>query len=512
MKKNRSLYLFGSLLLLAAIYSCRKDSSTLDVHKINGVVVDTTGKSKLGVYQFDTLKLQPGINLNGADEASFTYEWKINMEPDDTVYQVLSTEKYLAAEIRFRPNVTGKYHQLVYTVTDKQNGLRYITPFQITVLNNIGEGLVIADSKDGIQSDINHLMMPWVTTDATKESLKYNVFSSINGKKIDGIVKQMRFYKIYGVDMVTGITSNSVFNIKTLDYTLAGENSSLFYIPRPVLKPQALGGIYLGDIYIGEGKFTAANMGATPKYPAPYDNNFVIPTQVALNPYNYSGIIIRVSFYDEVHGHFVYLSTVQSFGDNVMRKYPPVSGGAFDPSNVPGKQNLAAGLSMNKDFLHLLKDKATGKISLFVLDQGIDDYPDIIPPAPKAQFDLSNAPGIADAHHFVFADDQNVLYYTSGNKVYAVLYGTSTPSYQERYTLPAGEEVTVLQIYQQGNYPNVDATLNTNKKILIMATYDGNQGKLLLLPMINPGLGNLDIANGKVYDGFGKISSVTAQK
>ena len=134
------------------------------------------------------------------------------------------------------------------------------------------------------------------------------------------------------------------------------------------------------------------------------------------------------------------------------------------------------------------------------------------PPSPKQVIDFSDAPGIATAHHFVFADDQRVLYYVSGNKVYAALFGTSTLTVQERYTLPAGAEVTELKIYQQAEYPAIDATIPTNNKVLIMATYEGEEGKLTLFPMLNLGIGNLDIVNRKEYTGFGRISAVAPQR
>ncbi|RAJ06464.1 PKD family protein [Chitinophaga skermanii] len=507
--KKVSLYIAG---LLSLLYACKKDDSTLNTQHVGSVYIDTAGIGAQSVYQFDTLRIRPNLQFDGQVESDFTYEWKINMAPNDTMYQVLGTARALAAEIRFRPNSASQYHQLVYTVTNKANGLRYIMPFKITVLNNIGEGLVIADSEDGRESDISHLMMPWITANATTTSLKRNVYSSINHGKIGGIVKQMRYYRSYTTDVITGITDSSIFNIKTLDYTFGGKNNDLFFAPRGAFKPQSLGSIYQGDLYIGEGKFTGTYMGASPKYPTPFDNNFAIPTQLALNPFNYDGLVVRVNFYDEVHGHFVYLSTIASYGDREMHRYPVQAGAAFNANNLPGKQNLAAGLSVDKDFLHLLKDKTTGKVSLYIFSPGIDDYPDIIPPSPKSVIDLTNAPGIATAHHFVFAEDQNVMYYVSGNKVYAMLYGTATPTYHERYTLAAGEEVTVLQVYQQGNYPHIEPTLSTNNKILIMATYSGGKGKLYLFPMLNLGLGNLDINNRKEYGDFGRISSVISQK
>lgn len=510
MKRNINLYILGTLVFLAGLMSCAKDNSTLDISKIQGVKVDTTGTGTISVYQFDTLHLSPRIDAGNLSDDDLSYEWKINPSISDTTFLVLSASKNLKAEIRLLPSPAQQTYRLVLTVTDKRNGLRYITPYQLTILNNIGEGLVIADSKDGMHTDIHLLMMPWVTSNYAKEDLKTNIFSAINGKLIDGVVKQLRSYKFYTEVVVQGITDNSIFNIRKLDYTLLGMNNALFYAPRTSFQPAALGGVYNGDLYVDNGTLTGAYMASSVKMPNPTDTKFTVPSILGMSASSDTKVVLN--FYDEVNGHFVYQISV-SFGDKSLKKHPATAGAVFDASNLPGQLNLAAGLSPDQDFLHLLKDKATGKVRLYVFTKGTTDGGMItFPPAPKQVIDFSDAPGIATAHHFVFAEDQRVMYYVSGDKVYAALFGSTTPSFQERYTLPAGAVLTALGIYQQGQYPTIAATIPTHNKVLIMATYEGGEGKLTLFPMINLGIGNLDVANRKEYTGFGRISAITSQR
>ena len=147
---------------------------------------------------------------------------------------------------------------------------------------------------------------------------------------------------------------------------------------------------------------------------------------------------------------------------------------------------------------------------------GYDDNYNLLPPAPKAYFDLTNAPDIDNAIQFVFLDDQKVLYYATKTKIYAVLYGTSTPTFAERYTAPSGEEITTLQVYRQADYPKRSADwdppyLPTNNRQLIMSTYNGTEGKVYIMPMINLGLGNIDLPNIKVFNGFDRITAIGTQ-
>jgi hypothetical protein len=341
------------------------------------------------------------------------------------------------------------------------------------------------------------------------------VYSSLNNAFIPGLVKQMRYTKVWTDNVLYAITNNSIVRINTLDYNYSGTNDELFYTPMPEYKSQALSGLYQADVYISNGKLTATNLGVSKKYGIPLDAKFTVPDHVALNPNsgNLTGSytpVIMIHFYDEVKGGFVYQPTLQ-FGDTKMQAVPAASGKAFDPANVPNKINMAAGISVEKDFLHLLKDKTTGKFALYVLDQGIDQYPSPIPPSPKALYDLSNAPEIGNATQFVLLNDQKVMYYATANKIYAVLYSSSPAIVEERYTAAAGEQITTLQVYQQAGYPVGFPYIATNNQQLVMSTW-GTEGKVYLLPIKNPGLGTIDAANGKSFGGFGRITAIAPQK
>jgi hypothetical protein len=138
--------------------------------------------------------------------------------------------------------------------------------------------------------------------------------------------------------------------------------------------------------------------------------------------------------------------------------------------------------------------------------------PSPVAPAPKAVYNITSAPDISNATRFVFLDDQKVMYYATSSKIYAMLYSTTSPVFEERYSAPAGETITTLQVYQQVGYPTTTGPfIGTNNKQLIMSTY-GTEGKVYLMPIINAGLGNIDNGNIKTFGGFGKITAITPQK
>lgn len=128
---------------------------------------------------------------------------------------------------------------------------------------------------------------------------------------------------------------------------------------------------------------------------------------------------------------------------------------------------------------------------------------------------MADAPGIDEAENFTFLDNQKVLYYTSGNVLYAMLYSGNEPVFEERYRFPDAEEVTTVQVYRQADYPFRSEGLDppyiaTNNKQLIISTY-GSEGKVYLLPFVNTGVGNIDDTKIEVFEGFDRITAITTQ-
>ena len=515
----RKLFLYTILLCLSVFVfnSCRKDYSSLNTNKINGVSFDTTGQSNLSVFQFDKLTVKPVLKMEGVKESDLKYEWRLNAAPGSLDYQLIGKERNLEFEVKKIPTKANEFYQLLYVVTDQTNALEYITAWPVTVRNSIGEGLVIASSSDGVNSDISHIMSPLVTSDYTLESIKKNIFSAINGKMIPGLLKQIRYTKLNAVgEIMMGISDESIVAIKTLDYSLAAMNENLFFTPVPGRKNDQIGDLTQSDVYIGNGRLTAVWLEINKKFGIPFDNKYTVPSHVALNGHSNNPAVV-ISYYDEVKGVFVYQPAITSWGDRKSYLLSSLPQGAFDPASMPGKVNLAAGVAQNGDFLHVLKDKTSNNVGLYVVDGGrYDDDYNFIAPSPKSFVDLSTAPDIQNAQRFVLLDDQKVMYYATKTKIYAVLYGASTPTFSERYTTNSGEEITTLQVYRQADYPKKPigdpSYISTNNKQLIMSTFGGSKGKVYILPMINIGLGNIDVPKIKVYEGFDRISAIGTQR
>ena len=256
--KKYITYLLTAIMLGGYLSSCHEDNSTLDVHTIQGIEIDTTGISSLEVLQFDTLTISPSINSEGLLESDISYEWKINLSPDEAVYELIGSEKALNYEVIFSPTNDGDFHQVILTVTDKATDLKYITSWDLVIKNSIGEGLVVAHTADGVNTDISHIMSPEVTTGYSDISVKHHIYTSVNGMPIEGLVKQMRFTNIGGNQTIMAITDNSVMTINTLDYSFAGRNEDLFVVGKSTYNSQFLSGLSQNDFYVADNKISSS--------------------------------------------------------------------------------------------------------------------------------------------------------------------------------------------------------------------------------------------------------------
>jgi hypothetical protein len=502
---------------LATVYAgCRKDDSTLDTNKLPGVVIDTTGMGSLSVYQFNNLVVKPKIIHEGIDEKDLAYSWRLTMSSTDTTSVELGTERNLNATIRFNPQNPGSEQRLILTVFDTKHDLKYYQKWLLTIYNNIGMGLVIAETDGNGNGDLSHIMSPEVTLDYSGESVKHKVYSSLNNQFISGKIKRVAFKKFIDGNAVLALTDNSVTRVSTLTYLRAGYNANLFFAPVTVNTVQNIYEAYQIDALVVNNQVYAIWTSINKKWGTPLDNNFKFPEILAVNgnssnpPNDSYDPIHDVNFYSEDLGAFVYVTGMTQFDDKTPYRAPVQAGQAFNANDLPNKVNLAAGITVDKGFLHILKDKTTGAVGFYLFNGGSEDANGKRAPLPLNYFDLSSMPGIQQATLFEILDDQRVFYYASGNKIYAVMYGGANPIVEERYTAPAGEQITTMNVYRHPGYPLLENYISTNNKLLIVSTYN-TEGKVHFIPMKNPGLGTLDIANIKTFTGFGKVTAVGPQ-
>jgi hypothetical protein len=280
MKTNNFLQcLFIFSLLFTSLVSCKDDLSTLDLNKLPDVSIDTTGQSSLNVFQFDKLTLDPKVTIANDNGNEFTYEWFINLLPRTLEYIPIGNEKKLDYNVTLVPTGVDRPHQILLKITDTKSGVEYFQDWPLTIRNGIGEGLVIVETYDGQNTDLSHIMSPLVTPDYSVEKVTKKIYSGVNNTTITGLVNNLSYTRMGADYILLGSTLNSLFSIKTLDYTFHKSNVDFYFTDQPSYGTSFISSVTGSDldVIVQNGKLYANWLQLT-RFGLPFTNNYVVPS------------------------------------------------------------------------------------------------------------------------------------------------------------------------------------------------------------------------------------------
>jgi hypothetical protein len=229
-----------------------------------------------------------------------------------------------------------------------------------------------------------------------------------------------------------------------------------------------------------------------------------------------------------------YNNSTGKFYNISMTFTTPASGGeysnqgVFNPTNVPDRRMVAGDISIDGVTpTMLLKDQISGNYELYSISFGFYDANwNLTPSAPKLKVELPSAltPILNSAVSVFFNMFDPIMYVATSTKIYAVHFGGGIVSYSEKYTAPAGEQITKAKLFVQGRYrlnrkdfnevsgPVYEAPLALNTKAVVISTKKGEyEGSIYVIPYGTPGTGDLNSAQAKKYSGFGKVIDFTFQ-
>lgn len=506
-------YLFGFLLVTSFILgSCDfKDKGLITLTPLSDIIIDTTGiPLEQQVLAKEALKISPIVKREGYTDDNFTYEWRITLKPgaDFSLHEVVSTEKDLNAVLDLIPS--SDYYSLWYRVTDKTTGLMAGVVFRVFVQAPSNQGLVVTDSDDGVTSDFSLIQdtlftYNWVKDDESgpKATLyKRNLYFKANGADFNGIVHSMFAQRLYKDGIYTnylhGASQHNAFRINTFDYSLTLSGKELFYDPLVTLDIDAYFLNGPSQVWIINNKKIANRLAedrgavGVRKFSVPAPGDYSANRFIAVHPTT-SGQAI---FYDEGLGKFLKMTSYLNI--NAPPQEVDASTTVFDARNLPGYTVLGGGLGNFTEVRFVLKKDDYFGVYCFT-DRGV----------PRRLIDISTAPDIANAVGFVFPIDQAVIYYATANKVYSIrIPQGGTPTYTDLYTSP--DPVTSFEMMRQTGHQPVTYT----ERVLLLATYNGSEGKVTALPIPEEGLdlGTVDLSRKATFGGFKKISAMAIQE
>lgn len=516
MKKNK-LFLFVVFLAGVLLASCYDDKTTYDVDKLPEVMIDTTGIGKdLTVIQFERLQVTPSITKSGKKSEDLTYLWCVSTEPlYHSSYTELSDQMNLDEIIKLVPSSSP--YLLWLTVTDQKTGVQYLMSWRLYVYSGLGEGLVVADTRDGITSDL-HLIVGKQFTDkySGADVVKRNLYSLANNSRIDGVVNMMCYNVMAKVKNLYAAGDKTFMTVSPIDYTLLAKNEDMFFEAPGTINIRTMSQANVAQAIVQDNKawLLSASMGDV-KFGTPIRGNYFVDYDVAYSHNPGSGSL-EAAFYDSRNSKFWKISTVWNAASATISSF---SADAFDPNAVAGMECKKSEFAYEGNAYFLLRDKATGAYSIYVFDGQVA--------APKTVYRLPANNTLDRAVSYVFCQNQNVMYYATSTEIYAVILAGSVATIESRYSLDPltrlGEQITGLSMYRQAWYLLDEGTddadgwplvpIATNNLQLLMTTYNegSGEGKVNTLPILNLGIGTLDKANLKEYKGFNRITCVAPQ-
>jgi len=531
---KRKIYNFIVLTLAVLLFNgCYADKSGLDTNKIDDVVIETPSMSAiLRVEYLQDVTFDPTVKLGGVtNPTGVTYKWEINQTPGSTDLVVIGTERVLKTTIKNK--ILSASYILIFTATDDKYKVAYQKSWPIYVSSSLREGIVIADTKDGINSDLSLIMDNDITTSyTTGVNIKYNLWKTTTGSSYPALIKNITYTlhkrsHILTKNVITTIFENK--DIKMYDcenYSLYKTAQEIFPGKTASFDPQAFYTINNAVWVLVANNIAylfANNQGITA---------FTLPAS-GVN-YVDNSIMVADNSYGRGPYAFWYNNTTGKFHDIAKTSTTPATGaeyttqGVFNPTNLPDRRMIAGDISVDGvSSTMLLKNTVTSNYELYSISFSYSDVNyNIIPSAPKLKVDMPAAltPILNSAVSIFFCAFDPIMYVATSTKIYAVNFGGGVVSYSEKYTAPAGEQITKAKLFVQGRYrlnrkefndvigPIYEPTLALNTKAVVISTLKGTyEGQIYLVPQGTPGTGDLNSSLAKKYSGFGKILDFTIQ-
>ena len=354
-----------------------------------------------------------------------------------------------------------------------------------------------------------------------------NVYSTTNGgNAIPGLVTYMMTsvhdsYK----RTLTVITDHSVLRMDPYDYVLEKTNNDIFYIPIPEdrFKPMCLmydnSALYEvmivdHDVYARRIRYGNENYSANLESSDNSEYHATMGCSI-MEGYNYTSLYV----YDELNGRF--LKCPYTYDE--LQVVTQQTGGPFDLNNV-GRMNALFMAEGNANAIFtVFETKDAQKRYLYTFTGG-----SLFDPTCKAlgMYDLTSFPDMMDAVDFECSPLEEVLYYATDKKVYALLLPGSDPQAFERYSVEdPNEKITSITLWRkgwQGKLKFKDSSSDEGyytdwamNRMMVIAIYNEStkEGKLVCVPITNIGSGILekDKDYHQEYKGFGRILCITPQ-
>lgn len=471
------LTLTSSMMLLVA---CYKNNSTYNLTDREEITVTGIESSYQRVSVKERLEIQPTVtsNLPGAE---FEYFWGIyetNLTGNGAVPKLDTIAR--TKDLDYLVVQPAKVWMLVFCAQNIKTGYRKYVNAEVTVTTEFTRGWYVLKD-DGAQTDVDMFVTPSSIIPTSKVE---NVFSNINGRKLDGKALQLNFYHDYKSDAAipgTFANTRAMFLLSDKDAAVVNINSmgilrdfsTLFYDPPAVKAPMFLtnGGpalIFNNNGRIHSFSTIGSNKGRFPGFQLRDNQN----SDYYASKYFLGNPLSNCYIFDETSSSFL-----------------QISGGNTVLNTVTDGQSTELSANRNNKTLLYLAQKNNGQpyvgYGLFQdkTNSSLKTLSFITP--SLTAFTMTNetlqpTDKIYSATKYALNNsDEDMIYFVVGNEIWS--RNLSNKFEQLQYTVPQGETITFLRHRHYSlepaysyNYIMVGSTSGGKYKVRMFTKTSGN--------------------------------------
>lgn len=507
MKTVRNTFIF--CIFVAVLSSCYKDLSTeagdsIPVIEISGV------EEEFNIVWGQDLKIAPEIRQEGRTEEDFSYLWEIDLTTGNSKNRIeLTDTKDLDYKVSNSPS--DKPYCLSLKVTDNKTGYSAVVSTKVYVGTALGEGLLVAYTKDGGKTSEIDIVADKALTYGYKGATRYTrgLYSLSNGEILQGKVLSLCEYvcsqgsSLNLTKIIIG-TDSHILSIDPLTFTLKDSDSQLFnMVKESSFRTSALfnfggystaavvNGTLYGIVCIIDNRYSKILYTKTPS-DIMKDRNF-----------GYYALDQGALFiFNEIDSKFYYIKGWNLMNGSISELSSTFS---FDYS---GATALGGGAMKGRMPALLIRDTA-GKHFICSFDSMTIDNKTYTYPVDGAEMDK-----IVDV---TFCDNSDLMYYATDSKIYSVIITGGKANVTALSWKPdsADEKITAIRQYTQGWYGinkndfNYEFQNEFNRLQILITTYNEKtgEGKIYMRPF-NVSTGRFLMKDNGKLTGFGEITAI----
>ena len=542
MKKTLQ-YVVLPLVIVFALYSCKKDIGNYDYDPANVITITTdmanvdpmivVTNDSIVVKQNDSLKVNI-ILAQTKPSTDLVFEWMIiqsaaaNGNPPQ--YVVGNTQQ-LRIKIILSPNL----YKLVVKVTDKTTGVSFYKFYSLNVDTSPwgGEGwVVLQDQQNGC--DISVI----TTRDGVNPATVYsNVYSLANGQKLPlgtNKINVINYAPTLRIQKVSFFYPNGGLQVRSTDFADSSLHTSWFLIFPSVTNLQSngqiSGGQYEYQVNNNQLYYRAVNATSiqTPpiKFGAPVLGTWTLSPFVANN----SGSDYYYTLYDQANKCFLLYNTqgatlIPTNRPDIANSHflpysgaaaalNPTTGSGFDMNNIgrnlvwtENSQPISSSTAYNFFFRNNVGDSTW----LYQFNAALAYNNNFT----TGRYLLTNAnvPGINNATIFAcptFLTAPGKFYYVNSSNIYVcTIANLATSTATIGYNFPAGTIIKSMKVFKSG----YTTAPTTESKVLVVATDETASGGGHKVYFLNlSATGTINSTPAAVYTGFDKITDIVFKK